>query len=130
MKTKRILASAALLPWAVTIGFILGPLRWEVAHTYEHLIGETQYDLPLLTLRLTLPVLGIAPASTGARIVSILFFSLVWLGLAGLYVLIWRARSRDDLLDRFVFGSTFYFGSVAFVVTLVAFGLALPFLFL
>lgn len=130
MKTKKILASAALLPWVGAIVFILGPVRWEVACTYEHLIRETGYVLPLLTLRLTLPILGIGPASFGARAVSVLFFGFVWLGLAGLYLFIWRARSREDLLDRFVFGSTLYFGSVIFVFAVAALGLALPFLFL
>ena len=127
MTTKKVLASATLLPWLVTLGFIFGPGRWELAHTYAHLIEGTQDSLPLLTRSLSLPVLGIAPSSTGALAAAILFWGFTWLGLAGLLALIWRARTREDLLDRFVYGAALYAGCVLLLFTLAVVGLALPF---
>ena len=127
MTTKKALATAALLPWIVTLGFIFGPGRWELAHTYGHLIEEAQHSLPLLTRGLSLPVLGIAPPSPGALATFVLFWGFAWLGLAGLLALIWRARNREELLDRFVYGTVLYAGCVLLLFTLTVVGLGLPF---
>ena len=127
MTTKKILASAVLLPWFVSLGFVSGPVRWELAHTYGHLLEDAQYSMPLLTRDLALPVLGIAPNSPGALATAIIFWSFIWLGCAGLFVSIWRARTREELLDRFVYGGTLYFGCVVLAFTVTAVGLALPF---
>ena len=130
MTTKKTLASAALLPWLVTLAFIFGPVRWELAHTYGHLIEEAQDSLPLLTRTLSLPVLGIAPSSPGTFAVAVLFWGIIWLGLFGFVGAIWRARTREDLLERFVYGGTLYAGCLLLLFTLATFGLALPFTFL
>lgn len=130
MTIKKAIASAALLPWVITLGFISGPVRWELAHTLNHFLERSDGSLPLLTARLSLPVLGIAPFSPAAVITAILFWGITWLGLGGLFVLIWRARTREDLLDRVVFGGAFYAGCVLLLFTLAAIGLALPFLLL
>lgn len=127
---RKTLASAALLPWIVTLGFIAGPVRWELAHTYGHLIEEAQRSLPLLTRSLSLPVLGIAPSSPAAFITAILFWGFIWLGAAGLLWSIWSAPTRKALLDRFVFGGTFFAGGVFLLFTLTIVGLALPFVYL
>ena len=130
MRTKKILASVAILPWIVTLGFIFGPVRWELAHTYGHLIEELGESLPVLTRGLSLPVLGIAPSSPAAHATAFLFWGFIWLGLAGLVAWIWRARTREDLLDRFVYGGTLYAGVVFLLFTLTIVGLALPFAYL
>ena len=130
MTIKKVIASAALLPWAITLGFICGPVRWELAHTFNHLLEGSDGSLPLLTANLSLPVLGIAPFSPAAVTTAVLFWGIIWLGLGGLIVLIWRARTREDLLDRFLFGSTFFAGYVLLLFTLTAVGLALPFFLL
>jgi len=127
MTTRKVLASAALLPWLVTLGFIFGPTRWELAHTYGHLIEEVRHSLPLLTRSLSLPVLGIAPSSSAAYATAILFWGFIWLGLAGLVTSIWRARTREDLLERIVYGGTLYAGGAFLLFTLTIVGLALPF---
>jgi hypothetical protein len=130
MTTNKILASAVLVPWIVTVGFICGPVRWELAHSYAHHLEEAQYSLPLLTRCLSLPVLGIATSSPGGFVIAGLFWGFIWLGLVGLFVLIWRARTREDLLDRFVFGAALYAGCVLLLFSLTVVGLALPFAFI
>jgi hypothetical protein len=126
---KKILANSALLPWIVTLCFIFGPVRWELAHTYGHLIEEPGDSLPLLTRALSLPVLGIAPSSLAAHATAVFFWGFIWLGLAGLLASIWRATTREDLLDRFVYGGSLYVGTVFLLLTLTIVGLALPFAF-
>ncbi len=130
MTTKKVIASGALLPWVITLGFICGPVRWELAHTFNHLLEGSDGSLPLLTANLSLPVLGVAPFSPVAVATAILFWGLTWLGLVGLFVLIWRAKTREDLIDHVVFGGAFYAGYVLLFFTLTAVGLALPFLLL
>jgi hypothetical protein len=120
----------AILPWIVTLGFIFGPVRWELAHTYGHLIEELGDSLPVLTRGLSLPVLGIAPSSPSAHAVAVLIWGFIWLGLAGLLGSIWRARTREDLLGRFVYGGSLYAGVVFLLFTLTVVGLALPFAYL
>jgi hypothetical protein len=127
---KKILANSAILPWIATLCFIVGPVRWELAHTYGHLIEDLGDSLPLLTRALSLPVLGIAPSSPSAHVVAVLIWGFIWLGLAGLLASIWRAGTREELLDRFVYGGSLYAGGVLLIFTLTVVGLLLPFAFI
>ncbi len=127
MNRLKSVATVALLPWFVILAFLSGPVRWELAHAYDHLVQGLGTDLPLLTLRLSMPVLDAGSTGGVGLVTAILFWSFVWLGASWLIVLIWRSRNREDLMDRFVFGAAFYFGSVFLLVSAVVVGLWLPF---
>lgn len=127
MKVQKWVASIVLLPWVAILMFLAGPFRWELANTMGHLIGNLGSNLPLLTLRLTLPVLGIGHVGAGDVVTAALVWLYVWGGLVCLFVLIWRATNRENLLERLVFGFLFYFGSVSFIGVLTVTGLLLPF---
>ena len=127
MKARKWIACVVLLPWVATMIFISGPFRWELANTFGHLIGELGDNLPLLTRHLTLPVLGVSHAGAEDVLTAALVWLYVWAGFIWLFVLIWRAADRESLMERLVFGSLFYFGSVLFIGVLTLTGALLPF---
>ena len=127
MKARKSIASVVLLPWVATLIFLSGPVRWELANTTGHLLGGLGDNLPLLTRHLTLPVLGVSHSGAGDVVTAALVWLYVWAGLIWLFVLIWRARDRESLTERLVFGFLFYFGSVFFIGALSLTGALLPF---
>ncbi len=127
MNRLKFAASLALVPWLAVLVFFAGPVRWELAHGYRLLIGQPGSDLPLLTFRFSLPVLDAGSAGSEGLLIAFLFWAFIWLGVAWLIALIWRSRTREDLMERFTFGAAFYFGSVFLLVSVVIVGLLLPF---
>lgn len=128
MNRLRFLASLALAPWFLTVLFFAGPVRWELAHGCQMALQPLGPDLPTLTARFTLPVLGVTGTGAMGLVNALLFWAFIWLGAVWLIVLIWRSTTREDLLERFIFGAAFYFGSVFSLVSLVFVGLWLPFI--
>ena len=127
MSLPRALATTALLIWLAALALASGPVRWELAHTYEHWIDGAGSSLPVLTTAVSLPVLGLSSSSLPSIAVRTLFWGLAWLGPATLLIGVWRARSREGLSDCLLFGGALYAASIILAVLLVSVGLWLPF---
>ncbi len=130
LRTLRIaLASSALLAFAVAFfAFLAAP---ELGSAYKGLIGPLGSNLPRPTVDVALPLIRVAPGgphgdpvtSAGAAAVWLLVVLGPWAGLA------WTLRAPDvpQALARWVVALSIYLPFVAAVVSVVLFGLALPF---
>ena len=127
LKLRRSIALCGLGLWISTLAFLSGPVRWELAHTYAHRIEGTESNLPALTRSVALPVLGLAEASFTAVVLTLCFWAALWLGAAAIAWLVWRARSRAELLEVLVLGAAAYGPLVILMLSVFAVGLWLPF---
>jgi hypothetical protein len=130
MRIRKLLATAALAVWTVCVYLLTGPIRWELAHTYHHLIEHTDYQLPAPTRTIALPVLELGPDGVGVWLVRWVFLGLAWLGPPLLLVAVWRASSEHEVTERLVYGGALYVAVFALLTILFALGLWLPFAYL
>lgn len=127
MKLRKFVATTILLVWIIGIGFLAGPARWELAHTYAHLIGSVRDALPSITIHMALPILGLATPSSLALPVQVLTWGWLSGGPLILLVSVWRQASSSGVTDWLLYGGLVYW-SVAFVITSVFLvGLLVPF---
>lgn len=125
---KQALGSVILLVWFITLAFISGPVRWEVAHTYQHLVDRLENSLPLPTKVVGLPVLGL-----GALTPLSIAYSYGVLGgcLVGSGVFAPRnmacATTWKALSDWLMLGGTLYTSTMFLFVVVIVFSLWLPF---
>ena len=127
MRTRRILASALLLAWLGIALFVGGPVRWEVAHTYGHLIEGAVGDLPTLARAVALPFLGVGESSFGSTVVCWTVLAWAWLGPVALIACVCRARSGEAVSDCLLFGGAAYWSILLAVLAVMAVSLWLPF---
>ncbi len=130
MTIRKILGTVIILIWLMTLAFISGPARWELAHTYQHLIEDMAESMPLLTSVVGLPILGIEQGRPGSVVVRVLFWGFTWLGPLIRLVGIWRAKARDVLSDWLLYGGTIYCSIMVLLALVIAVSLWIPFGFL
>lgn len=124
---RKVLGSVVVLIWLVTLAFVSGPARWEYAHTYEYRIEELGDALPLLTVVVGLPILGLGSLTPESFVVRVLFWGVTWVGPAILLIGMWNAESRDVLSDWLLYGGTIYLSLMLLFAVIVVVGLWLPF---
>lgn len=124
---RKVLALTGLATWVSVLTFLSGPARWELAHTYGHLIDGAEGDLPALTASVALPFLGLGPDGFVHALTKLLVWSVLWLGAAALVWLAWTAPDRRALTERLVLGLTIYVPAVVLLVSVLAVALWLPF---
>lgn len=127
MILRKSSATAAIAAWLSVIALAFGPLRWGFGHDYESWIARAKASLPALTASVSLPVLGIGPSTASSVLVSGVFWGFAWLVPIALLIGVWRAPSREDLLEVLVYGGGLYTAVLAFLVFLSILGLWLPF---
>jgi hypothetical protein len=127
IKNRRAVATAAVAVWLITLALLWGPARWELAHTYAHWIEGTDGNLPALTPAVALPVLGLGEPGMRAVAVRLLFWGFLWLGPVVILILVWRARTREELVEVLLLSVLTYGALVVFLSALLALGLWLPF---
>lgn len=127
LRSRRAIALAGLGLWIAGLAFLSGPVRWELAHTYAHWIEGAEGNLPALTRSFALPILGLAEASFTAAVLTFCFWVALWLGAAAIAWLVWRARSRAELIEVLVLGAAIYGPLVILMLSVFAVGLWLPF---
>ena len=130
MVARKALGSLALLIWLGTLAFVSGPVRWEYAHSYAHLVEDAGNELPLLTVVIALPVLGLASPTFGSVLLQLVFWSVTWLGPVAILFGVWRAENQSLVTDRLVYGGGLYGSVIVLFATLVAVSLRMPFWFL
>ena len=113
--------------WLVTLAFIAGPARWELAHTYQRLITELGDSLPLLTSIIGLPVLGLGASTFLSIVVRVLFWGVIWVTPLILLIGVWKASTREVLSDWLLFGGALYAVLMTLFMALVIVSLLLPF---
>lgn len=116
-----------VVAWLGVLGFVSGPVRWEIQHSYAHWIGDSRGDLPALTETVSLPVLGLGPHAPFTQLVRFVFWTVLWLPPVLALELVRRADSRLKLLELLVLVGTGYIVTLLLAITLVALGLWLPF---
>jgi len=125
MLVTRLLATVVVVVWILTLLFLAGPVRWELAHTYAHAIGSMRDALPLPTVHVALPILGLGETTPGSLLVRGLFWAFAWslpiVVLAGVW------RSRGDVMAWLMLGGMLYLSVMAAALAVVAFSLWLPF---
>lgn len=124
---KQALGSVILLVWFITLAFISGPVRWEVAHTYQHLVDRLENSLPLPTKVVGLPVLGLGALTPLSIAIVMVFWGVAWLGPVFLLLGIWRTTTWKALSDWLMLGGTFYTSTMFLFVVVIVFSLWLPF---
>jgi hypothetical protein len=122
----RIVASAALVVWLAALIFVAGPARWEFAHSYRHLVSGLGNMLPVPTLLIGLPVLGLGEPTPGTVAVRVLFWLIVWSGPAALLSVVWRVS--DARMTQWLLAGAMLYGALIVLLTvIVVFSLLLPF---
>lgn len=124
---RRMIGTAVILIWFITLGFVCGPLRWEFAHTYRNLINGFEDSLPVLTTVLGLPVLGIGDQTFMSIFVVVVLGGITWLGPATLLVGVWRFPNREKFSDWLLFGGSLYVAIILLFTILLAVSFWLPF---
>ena len=127
LRRRKLAAGVTLALWLAVLALAAGPMRWELQHTYGHLIEGAEEHLPQLTRLVSMPVLGPGGSGPVELLVRIVFWGLTWLGPAAIGLAVWRADSRQSLVEGLLLGSLCYGAMMILVVLLVSFGLWLPF---
>ena len=127
MPGKRISVTAALLVYLATLAVVCGPMRWELAHTYEHIVSGTEGNLPLLTEYIALPILGIGSHGAAVGFLVFLIWSILWLPVVVLLVGTWRIRSEKMLDDCLLYGGFLYLSATLLISVVVIISFLLPF---
>ena len=127
MLAKRITATAAVAVWIVTLAYAGGPARWELAHTYQHLIEGVGSALNAPTVAFGLPILGLGPRTFQSVVVTVVIWGVAWLGPIILLVGIWRVRTREALSDWLLLGGVLYGSVMLLFLVVIAVSLWLPF---
>jgi hypothetical protein len=127
LRNRRALALAGLTIWIATLALLSGPARWEIAHTYAHWIDGAEESLPLLTDTVALPVLGLAETNPLSLTVRLLFWGSVWLGALALLRLVWKAQTREHLVEVLVLVAAIYVPLLILLLSVFAVSLWLPF---
>ncbi|MCB1877727.1 MAG: hypothetical protein KDH88_17265 [Chromatiales bacterium] len=129
MASSRLVAVLVVLLWYVVLGLFFVVVRPELAYSYGHWLHGLENNLPGLTAKLSLPVLG-PEISTSEQRYSPVFW-LIWGFVAlpplALLRVIKGVRDRLLLLEAFLFWGAAYLLVVLCIAVLVGLGLWLPF---
>jgi hypothetical protein len=136
IKNKTILL-ATVLVWLLALGFLIGPVRWEVSWIYSHWFGFSgleapvfDMDLPFVTRWFSLPLLGFAVANMGPwdSILFYVYWGCLFAYPLGLAIVILRVTEENLFPSAWVVGGSLYLVSVLFLSILAGFGLWAPFM--
>lgn len=118
MKIRKTVVLLVILVWVAGLAFLAGPVRWELANTYAHVISDVGNNLPMLTMHVALPLLGLSGPSPYALAVQIGVGCWLGLGLLVLAFALLRAKTPADLGEWLLYGGTLYC-SVAFLFAVI-----------
>jgi len=126
---KKITFLIAFL-WLMILVLFCGPIRWEFAHTYAHWVEGLGDNLPVPTIMIGLPLLGLSYSG----LESIILSSLIWLVIWGvpLYLLLQLTRTSrvEQVRDLILFGGGLYACILIVICAFFFFSLWLPFSYL
>lgn len=124
---KWILLTVGLWLLLLVLVLVCVPIRWELAHSYAHLIKDTGNELPALTIKLGLPLLGIAYSGVGSIFISLAIWLILWGGILFILFKLARASTTEQIRDIMVIQGGFYGSIVVIISILFIFSLWLPF---
>ena len=127
MLGKRIFATAALLTHLAMLIVVSGPFRWELAHTYEHMIMGAEGYLPVLTNIIALPILGIGSHDLLIGVAVSLIWCVLWLPAFVLLFGVWRIQLERKLDDWLLYGGMLYVSISFLIFIVIILSLVLPF---
>lgn len=126
MLARRLLLSFVIATWLAFLLFAF-EARWNVGATYYNSLQTRSAALPLLTRYLALPVLAHGEAPVTFTFIHAAFWLALFLPPLIAGVAVWRAKTRDELLQLWSYGATSY--GVMFVVSVASlvFSMWLPY---
>ena len=130
LRERKLAAIMAIACWLVALGLLFGPARWELGHSYAHWIEGAEENLPTLTRKVALPVLGIEPSGLSSWLIFLVFWGYLWLTPIAMTLLVRRVPSRERLIETLVLMVFGYSALAAVLLVPVLLGLTAPFLLL
>ena len=137
MYRNKAIVFATILAWFLVLGFLFGPVRWEVSWTYSHWFGFSGIDTPVFgmdlpypTIWFSLPVLGLEVTRLGFwnTILFYAYWGFLWIYPLILAINILRTTDKQYVLTTWVFGASLYLVLITLLFILVAFGMWAPFM--
>ena len=125
MRHKAPVFVAVALTYAFQLT-VFGPVKWQLAYSYHHWLGDPRLSMPSLTANWALPVLGPGGLEGSPTALYYAFWALVLLPPAVLAWRTWTDASESATLQRFVYWGSSYALVVGLAYMLVLFGLWLP----
>jgi hypothetical protein len=124
---KRLFLIGIVVLWLCFLTLCFLVLREDCAHTYYHLISESGDNLPLLTVKVSLPILGPDRLDQSYEWIFYFFWGYLFLFPVVVAVFVWRIKDAFRMVEFWVYAMSLYLVFLLGSAVIVGYGLWLPF---